>query len=461
MRWKILLSCIALTACAGSADTRDAERVETERLADEQPADVGAPTYYRDVKPILDQKCTQCHAQGGMAPFALQSFGDVGTRARAISSAVGSGRMPPWTAVGPLDQYIGDRRLTDAQKSVITAWAEQGGAEGDPSEEPAHPPPDRRGLPRIDATLPISGEFTPSKDPDQYRCFAIDWPYKDKKYITGLGITPGRVDMVHHAIVYLISPSGAQRVRNSDAADPEPGYDCYGASGAWLTSYEPGGFGEENPDKIGFEVQPGSVLLLQVHYNTMHSGKHADRSRVDVMVDDSVERVGRVNLIMNPLWPAGFMSIPANRPDVKMRYQGRPSGLSSSQTYQLYWADLHMHTLGKSGSIGIVRKGSSTPEPLLTIPKWAFEWQETYLFKEPVLFHPGDQLYVECHFDNTEAHQLVVNGERMPVRNVNWGEKTTDEMCLGNVLSTPYVAPVEPPPSEPPPAEQPPAEPTP
>jgi hypothetical protein len=98
-----------------------------------------------------------------------------------------------------------------------------------------------------------------------------------------------------------------------------------------------------------------------------------------------------------------------------------------------------MHALGSGGKIGIVRANGPPDmlEPLLSIPNWDFAWQETYLLKEPVILEPGDELDVECHFDNTASNQVVVDGERLPPRDVNWGDGTTDEMCLGNVLITP------------------------
>jgi hypothetical protein len=34
---------------------------------------------------------------------------------------------------------------------------------------------------------------------------------------------------------------------------------------------------------------------------------------------------------------------------------------------------------------------------------------------------------------------MIVDGQRLSPRNVNWGEGTTDEMCLGNVLVTPTM----------------------
>jgi hypothetical protein len=400
--------------------------------------DPGSPLFYhRDVKPILDAKCTQCHFDGGIAPFPLTQYSEVTPYLNLIRADVDAAVMPPWRAVGPLDVFEGDRRLTDAQKQTVVRWIDQGAPEGDPDDAPPPLEPVARGLSRVDVSLQIPEAYTPEIEPDDYRCFVFEWPHQDTRYITGLSIEPDRTESVHHAIVYLVQPENADASRQQDANDPGPGYTCFGATGGlatWLTSYEPGGYGQEVPGHLGFEVRPGSLIVLQVHYNTLN-GVHADRSRVDFTVEQSVPRVGRVVLLMNPTWPAGNMPIAQNAADVVHTYRGRPSQLAADKSYDIQWVDLHMHQLGSRGGIGIARASNpNTVEPLLQILDWAFEWQETYNFRQPVKLLPGDQLVVECHWDNTASNQTVVGGQRLQPRAVNWGEGTTDEMCLGNVL---------------------------
>lgn len=140
--------------------------------------------------------------------------------------------------------------------------------------------------------------------------------------------------------------------------------------------------------------------------------------------------MGEVDLIMG-----GRLYIPAGEKDAVHRYEGRPSTFADEGTYDFYWADLHMHTRGTSAKMGIIRADGGREVNLLDIPEWAFAWQETYLFRKPVRLYPGDELYLECHFDNTADNQPVIDGAPLPVRNVTWGERTIDEMCLGNVLS--------------------------
>lgn len=398
-------------------------------------------TYWADTKAIIDAKCTTCHFDGGIAPMALTTYDEIEPFVALIEVSVHDGVMPPWTANVPFDYVQGDRRLTELQKATVLAWIEQGAPEGDPDDEPATTVDSApRTLERVDLTLELPEPYTPQIEPDDYRCFVIEWPHDSTKYITGIDIVPDKRTLVHHAIVYHVQPENAAAARERDAAEEGPGYTCFGGVGgsaAWLQSYEPGGYAQAVPGNLGFEIQPGSLMILQVHYNTLN-GLDADSSWVDLTVEDSVPSVGKVVLIMNPLWPTGGMPIPSGQADVPFSYRGRSTSLAADRAYGIYWVDLHMHQLGKSGRIGIIRADKpSELEILLDIPKWDFRWQETYLLQERNVLNPGDQLYVECHFDNTQENQGIVNGEPLPVRDVNWGDGTTDEMCLGNILAAP------------------------
>jgi hypothetical protein len=423
-----------------AGDSGQVHAIVDASVEDAQRPDTGTNlTYYRDAKPVIDAKCKPCHYQGGIGPFPLTTYAQVESYASLISYDVSEGVMPPWQASGPLGVYVGDRRLSETQKSTLLRWIEQGALEGDPASTPPEViAPDRRGLSRVDLSLPIGGPYTPTVFPDDYRCFVLEWPHTQTKYVTGVSIEPSRMQSVHHAILYMEPPENAASVRSQDRASAGPGFPCFSNIASlttWLTSYEPGGYGQSIPAGLGFEVRPGSLMVLQVHYNSLN-GTGPDSSRVDFELADRVERVASVAQLLDSTWVLGFMSIPANQADVVHRWRGRPSGLSIFGSYDVHWVDLHMHTLGSSGSVSIIRSNSQR-EPLLQIPRWDFNWQQTYIFNKPVKLSAGDQLEVECHFDNTAAHQMIVDGQRLRPRNVNWGEGTTDEMCLGNVLVTP------------------------
>ena len=71
--------------------------VTSAAFAQGQPS-AGAPTYSKDVAPILFAECTSCHRPGEIAPMSLLTYKDARPWARSIAAKVADGTMPPWHA---------------------------------------------------------------------------------------------------------------------------------------------------------------------------------------------------------------------------------------------------------------------------------------------------------------------------------------------------------------------------
>jgi hypothetical protein len=129
------------------------------------------------------------------------------------------------------------------------------------------------------------------------------------------------------------------------------------------------------------------------------------------------------------------MSIPAGNPDVAHSFTFDPTSvLTDGQAFDIYGVILHMHTRGTSATLEVLKGGDEAAQQcLLDIPRWDFNWQGAYTLEAPVLFEPGDQLRITCHWDNSAENQPVVDGMQLPPTDVNWGEGTGDEMCLGTL----------------------------
>ncbi|HEX8698181.1 MAG TPA: cytochrome c, partial [Myxococcaceae bacterium] len=120
-------------------------------------------TWYRDVLPIVQTQCQECHAAGGVAPFSLESYADAKQMHASVASAVAGRRMPPWMADESCVSYTDTRRLTQAEIDTLVTWSETGAAEGNPADAP--PPPVRSGgLPWVDMTLDPGADYTPRTD---------------------------------------------------------------------------------------------------------------------------------------------------------------------------------------------------------------------------------------------------------------------------------------------------------
>ena len=408
------------------------------------------PTYYGDVKPILDGRCTGCHFSGGIAPFPLQTYTQARRQSSLIAAAVRARHMPPWFADNRVRGYKHDLSLTNAQIATIRRWAATGARPGNASR-PGRPIP-RVGPPaiRVDRQLAMPQPYTPSRQGgrDDYRCFVLPWSPDAKTYLTGFDMRPGVASQVHHIIVYLAHPRDAATLEHWERADATPGYSCYGGPslsgndgiGAnFLAGWAPGSGGSVFPEGTGVELQAGSRLIMQVHYNLDSTRPVADRSVFDMQLADSVERRGSYAPLVDPRWlisPQTFR-IPAGQKRIvnTVTLDPRPflpflgAQIDTSRGMTIHSVAHHMHLLGKRGEVALV-KASGARVPLLRINDWHFHWQREYQLAKPEAFDPGDALSIRCEHDNTRANQPLVNGRRRVPRTIYWGEDSTDEMCI-------------------------------
>ena len=101
-----------------------------------------APTFYKDVLPILQANCQTCHRPGEVAPMSLLTYEQARPWARAIKTAVVSKQMPPWFADPGYGHFSNERRLVEREIDTLAAWADGGAPAGDPATAP--PPLDVR-----------------------------------------------------------------------------------------------------------------------------------------------------------------------------------------------------------------------------------------------------------------------------------------------------------------------------
>src|SRR5918993_3507764 len=197
----------------------------------QQPArGTAAPTFNKDVAPILFANCTTCHRPGEIAPMSLLTYKDARPWARSIASHVKNGTMPPWHADPSVGQFANERRLTDAQKATITRWADAGAPEGDAKDLPAAPQYAkgwRIGQP--DAILEMQEDYPiPAKGTVPYLYFEVPANFSEDRWIKAWEMRPGNRAVVHHVIVYVRAPQTAQ----APPAQPAIGTQTPAPSGA-------------------------------------------------------------------------------------------------------------------------------------------------------------------------------------------------------------------------------------
>jgi hypothetical protein len=418
----------AVTACKGEPDSTP---FCSDVTAGEAEAPAGDLTYHGHIRPILEAACVDCHVEGGMAPFALDTYERVFQNAEPMKDAVRSRSMPPWLAARCCAEYHADWSLTDEEIAMISEWVQRGSPEGDP-ETAAEIPPPRFGLSRVDATVTMREAYTPEPPDgrtDDVRCFVADWPFADPVFVTGMNPVPGNRSIVHHLVVAAIWGDDLDRVREMDEADDRPGFECQGGFFGGLKNVRLIGgslVGSDFPGGIGRRVEGGSKIVLNIHYSTARAEAAPDQTAIEFKVDAEAHEA-KAFAVANLAWLVGGMQIAAGDPDAVFWYQYAPTLFTQGKRVKLWSVTPHMHYFGSRFVTRIVR-ADGTRDCLLEIPDWDFGWEQVFWLKEPKILEPGDEVYVECHFDNSAANQP----DGRDPRDISWGANDQD-MCAAFV----------------------------
>src|SRR5947209_8512652 len=96
----------------------------------------GEITFYKDVQPILQARCQECHRAGEIGRMPLGTYPQVRPWAKAIKEAVVSKKMPPWFADPHYGRFANDLSMSTKEIATIAAWVEGGAREGDRAQAP-------------------------------------------------------------------------------------------------------------------------------------------------------------------------------------------------------------------------------------------------------------------------------------------------------------------------------------
>jgi thiol-disulfide isomerase/thioredoxin len=380
---------------------------------------VTGPTYAHDIAPILNASCVSCHRDGEIGPMALDTYGDARRWATNIATVTGEKRMPPWKPTADCGPFVGERKLTAAQVTTLKQWADAGAPLGDPKDLPPAPKFAkgwRLGEPDLVLTMPAAWK-TPATGADIYRCFVLPTNLTEDKEVVAVEYRAGNKSVVHHVLGYVDT---ASKGRKKDAAEDGDGYTSFGGPGftpqGEMGGWAPGNLPQFLPEGIGRPLPAGSDLILQVHYHP--TGKpEEDRTSVGLyFAKKPITKKLRTIPIVAPL----------NIPPGEANYQ-TVGGMPVPFDARVISVTPHMHLLGRKIALSVTLPDGST-KPLIRIDDWDFNWQDTYTFKEAVRLPRGAKVALQASYDNSSANPRNPNSPPQPVR---WGEKTTDEMCIG------------------------------
>src|SRR6266542_6529998 len=178
-------------------------------------AEAAAPTFSKDIAPILVKNCISCHRPGEIAPMSLMSYKEVRPWAKSVREKVARREMPPWHADPAHGEWTNDRRLSQKEIDAIVAWVDGGAPEGDQKDLPP--------LPKFaagwqigepDVVFYMPEDFTvPAEGAVPYMYFTVPTNFKEDKYIAAMEARAGELSVVHHIVIYVRDPKAARPKR--------------------------------------------------------------------------------------------------------------------------------------------------------------------------------------------------------------------------------------------------------
>ena len=380
------------------------------------PADV---TFSRDVAPILQRACQNCHRPGAIAPMSLLTYQDARPWARSIKAKVTAREMPPWY----IDRHVGitkfkeDPSLTDAEIATIAKWVDAGAPAGNPKDLP----PPRQftdidkwhiGKPDMIVSLPKPYELR-ANGPDEFYDIDVDPGFKEDMYISAVETKPEPYSfkVVHHATANMIE---------DEEVDPV---------GFFFNEYALGKNGDIFPEGSGRLIKAGS----KIHFN-LHLHPSGERSLVNVSIGFKLYPKGEVPkhvAFTQHMGDNNDLDIP---PGQVVRTDGyfrlpRAAVLSAFQP--------HMHNRGKAMCMEAIypdiradsaRPGPARTETLNCVSNYQFGWHITYPYADDVapVLPAGTIIHITAWHDNTPANKYNPN----PRNWVGYGQRTIDEMSF-------------------------------
>ncbi len=366
-----------------------------------------AVTWTKQVAPILQKRCQECHRPGQSAPFSLVNYDDAVKHAAMLVEVTTQRRMPPWHADPRYGHLANDRRLSREELDTLTAWVDAGMPRGDDKDLPAPaawPKGWVHGEPDLIIRMPEAFEV-PAEGVLSYKNWIIDPDFKEDRWVRIAEARPGEASVVHHVVVYILRPGQIGPV------GPQGGLSI-------LVGWAPGDLGLALPPDTALRVPKGSKLRFEMHY-TPNGKAVKDRSEVGLTF---AKEAPKYELFIQELANLAFV-IPPQNPHFKAEAAFRLRADARIISFAP-----HMHWRGQDFRYEVIYPDGKR-ETLLSVPRWDFNWQNVYRFAEPIKLPKGAKIHAVAHWDNTRNNPL----NPAPDKSVHFGLQTSDEMMVGFV----------------------------
>ena len=361
-------------------------------------------TFSNQVMRVLQKNCIECHREGEIGPFSMETYEETIGWADMILEVINDKRMPPWHADSSVGSFANARSMSKQDIAILKDWVAQGTPEGNREDLP---PPFKATegwrLPK-DPDVVVEMRKRPFRVPAdgtvEYQYFVVDPEFKEDKWVTAAEVIPGNRSVVHHSIVFIRPPDG-ERPRGV----------------GWLAAYVPG----QTP--LSFEsgrarfVPKGSKLVFQQHY-TPNGTVAEDTTKVGLVFADEAEIESELMTVM--ALDQSFEIQPHDDSHfVEVVTRGLP------REGKLLAVSPHMHFRGKSFEASAMAIDQSE-ESLVKVPRYDFNWQHRYEFTEPLPLSKFRRLKGKVEFDNSADNPFNPD----PSQLVSWGDQTWEEMAI-------------------------------
>ena len=375
-------------------------------------------TYHGEIARLVQRHCVECHRDGGVGPFALDTYDDLTAHAGMVREVIRRGTMPPWFAADDTPEptaadtgdgqapsplvWANDRSLASAEKAMLLAWLASDRPAGEPADAPQKTTyPDGWMIGEPDQVWGFAKpEPVKATGVMPYQNIVVETGLTEDRWVQAIEIRPGSPEVVHHVLVHVLRPE----------EDDVPQED---REGYWAV-YVPGQSVQSYPEGFAKKIPAGARLNFQMHY-TPNGTATTDSTRIGVIYCDEPEHEVRTAGIVNTR-----LSIP---PGASNHREDASIPIPTDAMVLGFFP--HMHLRGKACRYELTRGDQTTT--ILDVPRYDFNWQLSYRLAEPLRLMAGDRLHFTAWFDNSD--QNPANPD--PSETVRWGPQTFEEMHLG------------------------------
>jgi hypothetical protein len=419
----LAVAALLAYAAAASAPTRAAESPATPPV-----------TFSKDVAPIFQARCQECHQPNSIAPMALITYQDARPWARAIKERVVARQMPPWH----IDQSVGvqrfknDMSLTDAQIDTIARWVDAGAPQGDPKDMPKPKPlvtdnewqgvKDGFGPPDL---VIRSSEYTmPARHQDVWYRPMSDIPLTEPRWAKMVEIRPTTLQgrrIVHHSIAYLVLNNDPDAVNTGTANGGVRDFGDLVNRRPQLMEWAIGKGYDLFREGTGKLLVPGEKISWDQHLHAVGQEITAGSEIGIWLYPKGQEPKKRSYLVgFTGLRQREFVDIP-------------PNSITSTDGFTVLRENTlitnfqpHFHLRGKAMQVEAILPDGSN-QIVSYVGRFNFNWMTNYIYADDAapVFPKGTVIHVSAVYDNTKANKFNPDPDQW----VGYGDRTVDEMA--------------------------------